>query len=279
MAIKAVVDSLDDVDEKYKDLYTQVGDKFEITGVEDVSGLSSVKALKTENGARRISERKAKEALAPFVAFLGDRKLEDVQAMLDRYPELEAAAEGKLDEAKINGIVEGRIKTKLAPVERERDQLKGQITERDKQIEGFTAKERTRTIHDAVREAVGKQQGFQASAIEDVLIQAERMFEITEDGKVITKQDLGVTPGIDAVVWLTEMQVKRPHWWGTTSGGGSRGNNGSNQTPSGNNPFTREHWNMTEQAGLIKTNRSRAEQMAKSAGTKIGGGMPAPARK
>jgi hypothetical protein len=76
-------------------------------------------------------------------------------------------------------------------------------------------------------------------------------------------------------VWLTEMQAKRPHWWGTTSGGGSRGNNGSGGPPSGNNPFSREHWNMTEQGKLIRTNRVRAEQLAKSAGTKIGGGMPA----
>jgi hypothetical protein len=111
--------------------------------------------------------------------------------------------------------------------------------------------------------------------LEDALEVAGRMFEVDEDGKVVTKDEVGVTPGIDAVVWLTEMQNKRPHWWGTTSGGGSRGNNGNNGTTTGNNPFTREHWNMTEQGKLVKTNRARAEQLARSAGTTIGGGMPA----
>lgn len=275
MAIKAVVDSLDDVDEKYRDLYTEVNGKFEITGIEDVTLLSPVKKLKDENGARRISERKAKEALAPFTALLGERKLEDVQSMLDRFPELEAAAEGKLDDGKINGIVEARIKTKLAPVERENGQLRQQIQERDGVIEGYKTKERIRTVHDSVREAIGKQQGFQPTAVEDALMHAERMFEVNEDGKVVTRDEVGVTPGIDAVVWLTEMQAKRPHWWGTTSGGGARGNNGNGGTAAGNNPFTREHWNMTEQGKLIRTNRTRAEQLAKSAGTTIGGGMPA----
>jgi hypothetical protein len=274
MAIKAVVDSLDDVDEKFRDLYTEVNGKFEITGIEDVTLLTPVKKLKDENAQRRIAERKAKEGLAPFTALLGERKLEEVQAMLDRFPELEAAAEGKLDEGKINGIVEGRIKTKLAPVERERDQLKGQIAERDNVINGYKQKETIRSIHDSVREAISKQQGFQQTAIEDALMHAERMFEIDENGKIITKDEVGVTPGIDAVVWLTEMQTKRPHWWGTTSGGGSRGNNGNGGAPTGNNPFTREHWNMTEQGQLMRTNRARAEQLAKSAGTKIGGGMP-----
>jgi hypothetical protein len=275
MALKAVVDSLDDVDEKYRDLYTEVNGKFEITGIEDVTVLTPVKKLKDENAQRRIAERKAKEALAPFTALVGERKLEDVQQMLDRYPELEAAAEGKLDDGKINGLVEARLKTKLAPVERENGQLKQQLQERDGIIEGFKTKERIRTVHDSVREAIGKQQGFQPTAIEDALMHAERMFEVNEDGKVVTRDEVGVTPGIDAVVWLTEMQAKRPHWWGTTSGGGSRGNNGSGGPPSGNNPFSREHWNMTEQGKLIRTNRVRAEQLAKSAGTKIGGGMPA----
>lgn len=274
MAIKAVVDSLDDVDEKYKDLYTEVNGKFEITGIEDVTLLSPVKKLKDENGARRISERKAKEALAPYAALIGERKLEDVQLMLDRYPELEAAAEGKLDDKKIDGIVETRIKAKLAPVERENGTLKQQIAERDGIIQGYKTKETIRTVHDSVREAIGKQQGFQQTAIEDALMHAERMFEVNEDGKVVTRDEVGVTPGIDAVVWLTEMQVKRPHWWGTTTGGGSRGNNGSQGSTSGNNPFTREHWNMTEQGKLIRTNRARAEQLAKSAGTTVGGGMP-----
>lgn len=274
MAIKAVVDSLDDVDEKYKDLYTEVNGKFEITGIEDVTLLAPVKKLKDENAARRIAERKAKEGLLPFTTFLGDKKLEDIQAMIDKYPELEAAAAGNLDEGKINGIVEGRLKTKLAPVERERDQFRTQVAERDQIIAGHVTKERTRSIHDSVREAIGKQQGFQPTAIDDALMHAERMFEVGEDGKVTTKDEVGVTPGIDAVVWLTEMQTKRPHWWGTTSGGGSRGNNGNGGTPGGNNPFTREHWNMTEQGTLLRTNRARAEQLAKSAGTKIGGGMP-----
>ena len=277
MAIKAVVDSLDDVDEKYRDLYTEVNGKFEITGIEDVTLLTPVKKLKDENGARRISERKAKEALAPFTALVGERKIEEVQAMLDRYPELEAAAEGKLDDGKINGIVNARLKSHTAPMERENATLKQQLGEKDKVIEGYVTKERTRTIHDSVREAIGKQQGFQPTAVEDALMHAERMFEVNEDGKVVTRDEVGVTPGIDAVVWLTEMQNKRPHWWGTTSGGGSRGNNGSgNGAGGGNNPWTHEHWNMTEQGNILRANRSRAEQLAKSAGTVLGGRRPAP---
>lgn len=274
MAIKAVVDSLDDVDEKYKDLYTEVNGKFEL-GVElDGVGVKRYTDFSKLHEAAR-KERELHKATKTKYAALGDRDPAEIITALDRIPELEAASEGKLDETKINGIVEGRIKTKLAPIERENSQLKAQITERDGIISAYKTKETIRTVHDSVREAIGKQQGFQQTAIEDALMHAERMFEVNEDGKVVTRDEVGVTPGIDAVVWLTEMQVKRPHWWGTTSGGGSRGNNGSGGSPTGNNPFTREHWNMTEQGKLLRTNRARAEQLAKSAGTTIGGGMPA----
>ena len=64
--------------------------------------------------------------------------------------------------------------------------------------------------------------------------------EIQDKGLIaprITRDNVGVTPGIDPAVWLSEIQAKRPHWWGEMVGTG-------------------------------------AEQMAKSAGTFIGGGKP-----
>jgi hypothetical protein len=268
MAIKAIVDTLDGVPEQYHDLYTEKDGKFELTGVEDVLSLTVVKALKTENGARRISEKAAKEALAKW----GDRKPEETLLLLDRIPELEAAAEGKLDDNKINEIVQKRLGHHTGPLQRKLDEATKAIAERDAAIDGFTKKERTRTIHDAVREAVAKATGFQPNALEDALMYADRHFEINEDGKVTTKDGVGVTPGIDPVVWLSEMQGKKAHWWGQTQGSGSNGS--VKGTLGGANPFSKDGWNMTEQGKILKASPSRAEQLARSAGTTVGGPRP-----
>lgn len=272
MALKAWVDKLEDVPEAVRGEYTQVGERFELA-VDGALDLTSVKSLRTENGARRISEKKASDALKVWEPLIKDRKPEELLAILDRVPELEAAAAGKIDDNKINQMVETRVTGKLAPVQRQVTTLQAQLAERDTVIAGYQGKERTRAIHDSVREAVGKTQGFQGSAMEDALILAERMFEVNEEDRVVTKDGVGVTPGVEASIWLTDMQNKRPHWWGPTAGGGAGGNNG--RTVSGaKNPFSAEHWNMTEQGALVRADQGKAEQMAKAAGTFLGGPKP-----
>lgn len=267
MPIKAIVDKLDDVEEPFRGLYTPRGDKFEITGIEGMRTQADVDRI--QSGLKK--ERDDHKALRDRWAPLSTREPADIQAMLDRYPELEEAAKGKLDDAKIDEIVGKRIVSKLAPVERERDTFKTQLAERDQIIQGYEAKERHRTISDKVREA-GALAKVLPEAMEDALLLAERVFEISEDGRVVTKDNVGVTPGIDAAVWLTEMQTKRPHWWGPSSGGGGRGSNGN--TNGNANPWSAEHWNLTEQGKILVANPTKAEQMAKSAGTSIGGRKP-----
>lgn len=267
MALKAVVDALDDIPEALRTEYVEKNGKYELQ-VEGMKTQADIDRLTTALTKERNDHRQVKERLG----MLGDRKIEDVLTALDRIPELEAAAEGKLDDNKINAIVEGRVKQKLAPVERERDQLKVQLGELGKTVENFTQKERTRAIHDAVRKA-GTAAKLLPEAMDDALMLAERTFELTEDGKVITKDGVGTTPGIEPAAWFTDLQRSRAHWWGQSSGGGAGGNRGGGLDGS-KNPFSAEHWNMTEQGKLVTSDRPRAEQLARLAGTTIGGPKP-----
>lgn len=277
MPLKAVVDKLDELDASLHQFYVEKNGKYElaveITGIEGVKSFTDFSKL---DGSLKKERNDHKDTKKKFEVF-GDRKPEEVLAALDRIPELEAAAKGNLDENKLNEMVEGRIKSKLAPLERqvttlskERDELKGEV-------DGFKGKERTRTVHDNVRDAITKAQGFQPSAVEDALMFAERMLEVNEEGKVVTRDGVGVTPGVDATVWLSDMQQKKAHWWGPSGGGGAGGNRGG--ANGGSNPWTSESWNMTEQAKLYKENPTRAAQLAKAAGTSIGGQRPQPRNK
>ena len=269
MTLKALVDSLDGIDTHFHELYTQKGDKYELTGVEGFRTQADVDRLNQALVKERNDHKETKGKFAPFAAF----DPADVQAKLDRFEELELAAAGKLDENKINSIVESRLKQKISPIERERDLYRSQVAEKDGLLGQFQAERTQRSIFDKVREAATGAK-ILPEALEDALVLAERVFEVAEDGRVVTKDNVGVTPGIDASVWFTELQTKKPHWWGPSAGGGARGNG----TPGagGNNPFTAEHWNMTEQGKILTSNPARAEQLAKSAGTTVGGPKPAP---
>jgi len=268
MTLKAVLDTLDDIPEHFHSLYTERNGKFELTGIEGVRTQADVDRLQAALSKERSEHKATKEKFSAFA----NLDPQEVLAKLDRFPELEEAAKGKLDDAKIDELVSKRIKSKLSPLEREISELKAQLSEREQLIADFKAKETQRTIFDKVREAATSAK-ILPEAMEDALLLAERVFEVTEDGRVLTKDNVGVTPGVDPTVWFTDLQSKRPHWWGPSAGGGASGS----KTPGGmQNPFSYEHWNLTEQGKLLTTNRARAEQLAKAAGTTIGGPRPQP---
>jgi hypothetical protein len=268
-SIAATVDSLEGVPEALHGFYVEGADgKFTL----QVTGLPAQGDVSRLTEALR-KERSDHNALKERVKLLGDRRIEDVVTELERIPELEAT-QGQVDDDKVNQLVEARIQKRLGPVERERDTLKTQAVEKDKRIEGLEAAERTRTIHDKVR-AAGTKAKLLPEALEDALLLADRVMEVEEGtGRVVTKDNVGVTPGIEPEAWFSDMQPKRPHWWGPSQGGGAGGQRG----PGGDttsNPFTHANWNLTEQGKLVQTDRAKAEQLARAAGTTIGGQRPA----
>lgn len=269
MALNVVHDTVDDIPEQYRDLYSEQDGKFVLSGISGVKTQADIDRQQAALAEERTAHKATKARFHPFA----ELDQEDVFKKLDRYDELEAAANDKLDDGKIDEIVEKRIKTRLAPVERnlglvtkERDELANENT-------GFKEQSKMRKVSDHVRAALIKAKVLD-TAHEDALLLADRMFDVTEDGTVLTKDNVGVTPGVDADVWLTEMQPKRTHWWPQSVTGGARGS-GSNSGFAGN-PWTAENWNVTKQGGVIREHgREKADQLAKSAGSYVGATKPA----
>lgn len=267
MGLKAIIDSLDGIDERYHDLYTERNGKFEISGIEGLKTQADIDRLQSALSKERNDHKLIKERYS----ILGDLDPNDVISQLDRIAELEAAAAGKVDETKLEQLVEARLRTKVSPLEREKDTLAKQLGELTQQVEQYKITERTRLIHDTVRKAAASAK-LLPEALEDALMLAERVMEVEDDGRVVVRDNVGFTPGVDPTVWLTDLQPKRPHWWGPSIGGGASGS--SRAGGGGTNPWRADGWNMTEQGRLLRENRTRAEQLAKAAGTTIGGPRP-----
>jgi hypothetical protein len=260
-ALNAVLDSIDDLPEELKGEYVQGSDgKF----VLQVSGMKSQADFDRVQGALN-KERSDHSALkARIKENFGEEKFEDIHAKLDRIPELEAAAEGKIDDEKLNQMVETRLRTRLAPLERERDQLKTQLGEKDQKIGELTTNERRRTIRDAVREAA-KAAKVTDEAIDDALLLGDTVFEVRDDdGKVVVKEGAPFTQGIEPSVLFTDLQTKKPHWFGQSTGGGAGGNRGGSGVSK--NPFSADNWNITEQGQLMTSDPAKADQLARTAG-------------
>lgn len=268
MGLKAVVENLDNVDERYHDLYEERDGKYQLKRIEGMRTDADVERLQTALSKEREEHRRTKDSYS----FLKGMDLDDVRERLDSFEELKIRAEkGDVSDEKLDQLVEARIKTKTAPLMRELDQLKGERDQLKETVGTFEAKEKRRTIKDAVTKAA-QESKLRSEALEDAVMLAESVMQIDDEGNVITKDGVGVTPGVDPKVWLSDMQERRPHWWPESVGGGANGGRG--KAGGGLNPWTAKNWNMTEQGRIFKENPDRAHQMAKAAGTKVGGGRP-----
>jgi hypothetical protein len=279
MAVKTVYDTPEDVPEALRNEYKEVKDTKtgKVQFVLDVEGpievLPAVRTIKDEAARRRIEATDLSKKLDKYKV-LGDMDPSEILTKLDKFPELEAALAGKTDDEKINAIVETRVKGRIGAVERDRDTWKTKAGELEKINEGYTTAERNRMIKGAAGSAARSARMLN-EAIEDLELLAERVLEIDAAGDVVTKEGVGVTPGLTPEQWVAELQTKRPHWWGTTGGGGA---GGGRNAAGGLNPFTHDNWNITEQSKLYKADPKRADAQARAAGTTVGGRRP-PAKK
>ena len=275
MPLQAVHDKLEEIPEQYRDLYTEKNNKYELTGITGVKTQADIDRIQLG----LVKERDAHKATKVKLTVWDGMDHTEVVTKLDKYPELEAAAQGKLDENAIEEIVnkrvEGTIKSQTAPLQRELDNV---VKERDthkEQLGTLLLEKRTRTIHDSVRQELVKAKVI-SEAHEDALLLADRVFEVREDdGVVVTRDQVGVTPGITADLWLSEIQEKRPHWWPASQGGGALGGREGGGSSFAENPFSHEHWNMTKQGEVVRGQGiEKAEQMAKAAGITMGSPRP-----
>lgn len=273
MVLKAVHSKEDEIPEEFRPLYSEKNGQWELTGIAGVKTEADVARVQDGLAKEREAHKATKAKLAVWDGFEHD----EVVAKLDQFPALEAASKGKLDEAKIEEIANQRAeaiaKSRLVSTERE---LAKATKERDELLranEDWQAKDRSRKIRDHVMEAAAEAKLLEG-AREDALMHAERIFEIQEDGKIQTRDGVGVSPGLDAGAWLSEIQARKPHWWAPSVGGGATGGNG--QTPGmARNPWSRAAWNVTEQGRFIREHGvQRAEQMAKAAGSSLSSTKP-----
>ena len=261
-----VYENESDIPSAVRHLFHSVDGKFKLLTIAEIKTVADVSKLQDSLRKEREDHKATKTNLS---AFNGLDSAETLKK-LDRYDELEALNNGKADDEKIAELVEKRLTAKTAPLNREIDTLKKAAVENENAITGYKEKDTRRFIHDDLRKAATDSK-IRDTAVQDVLIIGERMLEINENGDVVTRDNVGVTPGISAAVWLTECRESRQHWWPESKGGGSRSGGGGD---SSNNPFTSKNWNMTEQMQAVKDDPDKAAQLAKSAGTTVGGLRP-----
>lgn len=281
MKLKTFYDNAEDIPEGYADLYTEKNGKWELTGIEGVKTQGDIDriqgALTKERNDHRATKDELKkfEGIDPEQVHANETALEEAKAQLDAINK-----DGRIDEAKLEPIIAARVKQAVAPIERDKANLERKleaanktIADKDGEVVTLKTSITTGTIERTVRDAAVADK-VQATALDDVVMRAARVFEQTEDGRTITRDVPGVTPGLTPKEWLTDMKDKAPHWWPASVGGGAGGGGGGNVSGA-NNPWSKAGWNLTKQGQYVVAHgEAKAKQLAESVGSYVGATKP-----
>jgi hypothetical protein len=282
--LKTVYETPEEIPDGFAELYAERGGKMELVGIEGVKTQSDIDRIQGALVKERTEHKAAKDALTKFSGIDPDVIHTQLAELDETKAKLEALAPGgKLDETKLEPVIEARVKRAVGPVERDLnvakrtiDDLNKKLVEKDTEVGTLKGTLTTSAIERSIRDAAMGSK-MVSTAIEDAVLQANRVFEVTESGDVVTKDGVGVTPGIKAVDWLKDMQEKRPHWWPQSQGGGA-GLGGRGGIPNrADNPWSKEGWNLTKQGQLVRSDANKAAEIAKSVGSFVGATHPAAA--
>ncbi|OGV45852.1 MAG: hypothetical protein A2017_18300 [Lentisphaerae bacterium GWF2_44_16] len=223
MKLKAVYKTLEEIPQDLRENYTERDGQYVLSGVEGIKTQADVDQLKKSLDAERDEHKKTKQALKKF----GDVDPETLQDNLDELEELRSSGKKKLDDTAINEIVERRVKKELRKTETERDELKLKFEDSSKQLGELQSEKRNNSIESALRKAAEKI-GVRKEAMDDVLAR-KSIFDVSEDGKIVTRDGCGVTPGLDPENWIAVHVKTAPHW--VPPSRGADANPGSGNAP------------------------------------------------
>ena len=208
MALKTVVENIEDVNEAHRDLYEADSDGWYVLQVEDVDNHPDVKNLRTaydkEKDKRGKLSREADE-----LRKLKNKLPEDFDA--NKWEELKRKAEQSGDDQKVKQVQQ-EYEAKLAELSKERDTLKEQM--HAKSIES----ELSQALEAAGVTSPSLKRGATALLKSDV--------RLDDDGKVVMDTKMGPKSVAEAVKqWAATDEGK--DYVTPPKGGGAKGTNGA----------------------------------------------------
>lgn len=255
MALKAVVKSLDEVDEAVRSLYAKRRDGSYELDV-DVSGHSGVSEIQSQFEDAKSTRDKAKKAQREFLERLGVESVEDAAKTVDDLLKLKKDADSNrtkklLDEGKLEEILTERT----AEMKRAHEAALKKLQEDNGTLRGIAE----RAMVDQSLLAAATTAGVRNTAMTDVLLRGKQVFHLDGD-KVIAKDGEKTRFGSDGnpltmSEWLEKLHEDAPHLFEPSNGGGATG--GSRQGGSDGFTLTRE------QARDPATYRNAKERAAK----------------
>jgi len=250
MALKAVVENLDDVPEALREHYKQTDNGYELDVGDSIKEHSGAASLKSALEGEREKRRKAIEERDKYKA-TADQLPEDFDP--EEYERLKANGDGGNDVQK--KVEEARERER----KRHEKKIEELTKERDDLHQKYTGTKRDIGLKDSLNE-VGVASHLREYAEE----YWSNRSQLDEEGNLVTKDG---TPLNDAIKEWAESD-KGKHFIAApgNSGGGAGGGRGTGANTK-DNPWSKESQNLTEQMRIQRADPEKAKRLKAEAGS------------
>lgn len=254
MALKKILEKLDEVEEQFRSLYVEKDGKFYLD-VEGGLGEGAAKALE--------EERKAKKALEAKLGKLKDVDPEEYNRLKTEAEERDRKkAEEKGEFDKILAKNKEQFQKDLDAANQKAEKYKGSLADTLITNEALAAVTAEKGIPDLLLPVLKPRLKFVEAEDESFRVEV-----LDAKGEPMVTKD-GPAKAIELVKELKASPVFGRAFDGTDTGGGGAGP-GNNGGGGGRNPWAKGFENETEQMKLIANNPAQARALAQSAGINI----------
>lgn len=254
--LKFIVTNLDDVDEAHRDLYQSDGTGKFVLKVEGAVPKAQVQEFRDNNV-------QLKEKLEKFEGI-------DPENVAEVLATMKKVQDGELVESSKKEDVDKLVEDRVAEMKKQHDKELQDSSDRNDKLSGELANVK---IKSALLKA-GAEHGMRATAAEDLVARGKQVFSLDDDGNLVAKDEDGnamygkagsaLTPG----EFIKDLSEKAEHLFDPNEGGGSSGSGGGGGQ-GGDNPFSKDTWNLTKQNQLINKDPKQARKLATAAGVSI----------
>ena len=234
MALKPVIESLDDVDDKYQDLYEE-NDKGEfVLVVEDSDFKAKINEFRTNNTDLKKQIEDAQKQMESFKD-VDPAKYKAMQEELLTYKDKTLLDEGKVDE-----LLEKRTERMRSEYTDKFSKLETIAAESQRNAEKYQLQLSKIAVNDAVMKGIASSKALvRAGAAEDLLSRASRVWSVDEDGNIRAKDPSSgnIIYGMDGKApltteeWVIGLHKDAPFLFEASKGGGAGGSGNDGGDP------------------------------------------------
>lgn len=227
MVISPIVDNLDSVDERYRDLYGETTDgKFQLKA--DIAFQSDFENTRNALSKEREYSKELKAKIKSYESQIEAYGGVDPTAVKGMRAELDSLKSSETDLMKVKAI--------NADLTLKYNDLTEKFKTVTKENETYQQEKRNYLLREGARNAF-RQNGMPDFALEDGLMYAERYLEVADDGSIRVKDTGNNTifpAGIGADSFAQILKKEKPHLYGGSVGGGA---GGSSAVPTGSDSW------------------------------------------